>query len=94
MPQTQLRVPKHEGETFESETVWITGHAYFGCIFKKCTMIVTNGPGTLNNCKIEDCTWRLEFNVSRFTLDTIAKIRSILDLIQGRGQDIGTSQVH
>lgn len=82
---------KHENETFKSQTVMLSGHAYINCHFSLCTLIVRNTPMMLEGCSFESCNWHLKFDLLWGDPNTRNSIRQILDLIDGSSTgDIST----
>jgi hypothetical protein len=52
---------RHDNIAFEDEVVLVTGHAYFNCVFTRCTLIVRSLSDThLENCRFNGCVWHLD----------------------------------
>ena len=46
---------------FENQTVYLSGHSYMNCTFRRCVLVVNDcNWGPLPNCVIEDCIWHLD----------------------------------
>ena len=56
LPPTVL---PHNGVVFEDATVYVTGHSYTDCTFRRCTMIYMGGVTVMNACKFDGCVWHL-----------------------------------
>ncbi len=55
----------HHEAIFEDQTVYLTGHAYIGCTFRRCTLVLkSTGDVILNSCHFEACVWHLDLVIS------------------------------
>ncbi len=55
----------HNEAIFEDQTVYLTGHAYIGCTFRRCTLVMRSaGDVILNSCHFEACVWHLDLLIS------------------------------
>lgn len=57
----------HEDTVFEDQVVYLGGHAYFDCTFRRCTMVLCGFDGVMTGCEIIACVWHLDFSVSDHT---------------------------
>ena len=49
---------------FSSQTITIGGACIFQlCTFEKCTVIYSNLPTVINGCKLNNCNWKIEFDL-------------------------------
>jgi hypothetical protein len=62
---------RHDNIAFDDEMVLLTGHAYFNCVFTRCTLVVKSlGDTHLENCRFQGCVWHLDlliFDVELWT---------------------------
>ncbi len=57
-------VLKHEDRVFEDQTVYATGNAYHGCVFRRCVLVAASaGNMVFDQCSFETCAWHLNFVV-------------------------------
>ena len=77
---------EHEKETFKSQTVWLSGHAYIGCKFSKCTVVVSSPHFMVKVCNFVACTWRFEYDLLEGDITARKRLRQLLDLIDGKGK--------
>ena len=56
--QTLLR---HDNVVFEDQTVYVTGNAYIGCEFHRCTMILKGFPFHMESSQFHGCIWAVDF---------------------------------
>ncbi len=90
MPEGQYQLTPHEDETFTSQTVFLSGHAYIRCRFERCTLVVTNVPFVLAENRIAGCNWRIEYDVLWGDPQTRSNLRRLLDAIDGAMDELGT----
>jgi hypothetical protein len=76
-----IMLSKHVEETFQSQTIHLSGHGYVNCKFENCTLVVTNTPHLLSGCRFVNCNWRLEYNILWGDPMTRSNIRRLLDLV-------------
>jgi hypothetical protein len=51
---------KHENRVFEDQTVYATGNAYVGCVFRRCVLVAVSAGGMVfDECRFEACVWHL-----------------------------------
>ena len=55
---------RHDNVTFSDQTVYMAGHAFSQCTFDRCTMVVRESTGVLENCAFNNCVWHLDVLVS------------------------------
>ena len=53
----------HEGQIYEDKVVYLVGHAYRKCSFKRCTFVVREAPFVLEHCDIGGCAWHIDMVV-------------------------------
>ena len=58
-----IQLTKHENMTFSDQALYLSGHAYLGCTFERCTLFVTNTPFYIEDCSFTSCNWRLEYDL-------------------------------
>jgi hypothetical protein len=60
---------RHDNIEFDDEMVLLTGHAYFNCVFTRCTLVVKSLSDThIENCQFRGCVWHLDVLV--FDIET------------------------
>ena len=47
----------HEDVAFDDQIVYVTGHAYTRCEFRRCTMVLRGTPMLLHDCEFTACKW-------------------------------------
>lgn len=80
---TQIQLTKHEGEQFDAQTVYASGHAYIKCKLERCTIIIRNAPTHFEDCAFANCNWHFDYDVLWGDPNTRSTLRQLLDLIDG-----------
>lgn len=91
---TKILLTSHENETFQSQTVFLSGHGFVKCTFKNCTLVITNSPLILKNCNFHNCNWRLDYDILWGNPAHTKMLRKILDMIDGGQIKEFSSVVH
>ena len=47
-------------KTFEDQTVYVSGHYYLDCTFKRCTMVLTSFDFLASGCTMDSCVWHID----------------------------------
>jgi hypothetical protein len=68
---------RHDNVTFEDETLCVTGNAYVGCRFERCTLQFVGGVQSyFDRCTFTNCVWH--FNV---VISDSAQADALVELI-------------
>lgn len=87
--QPMPHLTPHEDETFVSQTLFLSGHAYHRCRFERCTMVVTNLPFVLSQNEVIGCNWHIEYDILAGDPNSRSNLRRLLDAIDGAADEIG-----
>ena len=55
---------RHDNVSFRDQVVYTAGHAFVNCAFERCTMVIRESTGVLENCAFSNCVWHLDVLVS------------------------------
>lgn len=55
---------RHDNVSFRDQVVYTAGHAFVNCSFERCTMVLRESTGVLENCAFSNCIWHLDVLVS------------------------------
>ena len=55
---------RHDNVSFRDQTIYTAGHAFVNCSFERCTMVLRESTGVLENCAFSNCVWHLDVLVS------------------------------
>jgi len=50
----------HEGKVFEDQVVFLAGHSYKNCTFRRCTLSIKSHFFLVDGCTFEGCVWDLD----------------------------------
>lgn len=55
----------HRDCQFEDQSIYVTGHTYAFCSFRRCTLILRELPtaAAFESCHFDSCIWQLSLNV-------------------------------
>jgi hypothetical protein len=84
-PAAGVLLNRHTGQTFRAQTVYLAGNGYENCAFEGCTIVVTNAPFVLNGCRMNNCNWRIEYDLLWGDPAHRQRLRELVQLIDGAG---------
>ena len=77
-----MLLTKHEGETFQNQTVYISGQAFINCTFIACTLILRETVYHLQNCSFERCNWHVDWVLMWGSVESVREIKALVNLIE------------
>ena len=77
-----MLLTKHEGETFQNQTVYISGQAFINCTFVACTLILRETVYHLQNCTFERCNWHVDWVLMWGSVESVREIKALVNLIE------------
>src|SRR3954466_13339028 len=77
-----MLLTKHEGETFQNQTVYISGQAFINCTFIACTLILRETIYHLQNCSFERCNWHVDWVLMWGSPESVREIKALVNLIE------------
>src|SRR6476619_7756578 len=77
-----MLLTKHEGETFQNQTVYISGQAFIRCNFVACTLILRETVYHLQNCTFERCNWHVDWVLMWGSPESLREIKALVGLIE------------
>src|SRR3982750_3113623 len=88
-----MLLTKHEGETFQNQTVYISGQAFVRCQFIACTLVLRETVYHLEGCVFERCNWHVDWVLMWGSPESIREIKALVDMIeQSQQQQIASGQ--
>jgi hypothetical protein len=81
-----MLLTKHEGETFQNQTVYISGQAFIRCTFVACTLILRETVYHLEGCSFERCNWHVDWVLLWGSPESIREIKALVTLIEDAQQ--------
>jgi hypothetical protein len=84
MATKELNLIPHDGLKYLGQTVMLSGHSFFNCVFEGCTLLVTNVPFATKNVEFRQCNVRVEYDLLWGAPETVTALRKTLDLFSGK----------
>src|SRR5688572_15117419 len=77
-----MLLTKHEGETFQNQTVYISGQAFIRCKFVACTLVLREAIYHLEGCTFERCNWHVDWVLMWGSPESLKEIRALVQMIE------------
>ena len=77
-----MLLTKHEGETFQNETVYISGQAFVRCNFIACTLVLRESVYYMESCSFDRCNWHIDAVLPWGSREALAAVQVIIDLVR------------
>ena len=88
-----MLLTKHEGETFQNQTVYISGQAFIRCQFIACTLVLRETVYHLEGCVFERCNWHVDWVLMWGSPESLREIKALVSMIeQSQQQQAGNEQ--
>jgi hypothetical protein len=81
-----MLLTKHEGETFQNQTVFISGQAFVRCTFVACTLVLRETVYYMEGCSFDRCNWHIDAILPWGSPDTLNAVQIVLNLVR-QGQE-------
>ena len=83
-----MLLTKHEGETFQYQTVYISGQAFIRCNFVACTLVLRETVYHLQECTFERCNWHVDWVLMWGSAESLREIKALVNLIEQSQQQL------
>src|SRR3954465_8453015 len=77
-----MLLTKHEGETFQNQTVYISGQAFIRCKFVACTLVLRESVYHLEGCTFERCNWHVDWVLMWGSPESVREIKALVSMIE------------
>ena len=77
-----MLLTKHEGETFQNQTVYISGQAFIRCKFVACTLVLRETIYHLEGCTFERCNWHVDWVLMWGSPESLREIKALVSLME------------
>jgi hypothetical protein len=81
-----MLLTKHEGETFQNQTVYISGQAFVRCTFAACTLVLRETVYYMEGCSFDRCNWHIDAVLPWGSPDTLNAVQVVMNLVR-QGQE-------
>jgi len=86
-----MLLTKHEGVTFQNQTVYLSGQAFVRCSFIACTMVLRETVYYLEGCTFDRCNWHVDRVLMWGSPESIQEVKALLAMLENVQQQQGTS---
>ncbi len=77
-----MLLTKHEDQTFQNQTVYVSGQAFVRCSFVACTLILRESVYYMESCSFDRCNWHLDVVLPWGGADALNAVQVIVDLVR------------
>jgi hypothetical protein len=77
-----MLLTKHENETFQNDTVYLSGQAFINCRFVACTLVLRETVCHLDGCGFDRCNWHIDRVLLWGNPDTVREMKAVISLIE------------
>jgi hypothetical protein len=81
-----MLMTKHEGQTFQNQTIYLSGQAFIDCKFIACTLILREMVCHLDKCGFDRCNWHIDRMITWGNPDGLREIKAVIGLIEQLSQ--------
>ena len=78
----RMLLTKHEGQTFQNQTIYLSGQAFVRCNFIACTLVLRETVYYLEGCSFERCNWHVDWVLMWGSPESIREIKALVSLIE------------
>jgi hypothetical protein len=76
-----MLLTKHEGVTFQNQTIYVSGQAFVRCRFIGCTLILRETIKHLEACTFERCNWHVDWVLMWGSPESLQEVKALIQLI-------------
>ena len=87
-----MLLTKHEGATFENQTIYISGQAFIRCKFVACTLVLRETTYHLEECSFDRCNWHVNWMLLWGSPESLTDIKALVSLIETSQKRLPPSQ--
>lgn len=77
-----MLLTKHENETFQNQTVYLSGQAFINCRFVACTLVLRETVCHMDGCGFDRCNWHIDRIMLWGNADSVREMKAIVGLIE------------
>jgi hypothetical protein len=77
-----MLLTKHENETFENQTVYISGQAFINCTFRACTLVLRETLYHVEACSFDRCNWHVDWVLMWGAPESLREIKGLIKMIE------------
>jgi hypothetical protein len=77
-----MLLTKHEGITFQNQTIYISGQAFIRCTFMACTLVLRETVYYLEGCTFDRCNWHVDRVLMWGSPESVQEVKALVQLIE------------
>jgi hypothetical protein len=77
-----MLLTKHEGVTFQNQTIYISGQAFIRCTFIACTLVLRETVYYLEGCTFDRCNWHVDRVLMWGSPESVQEVKALVQLIE------------
>jgi hypothetical protein len=77
-----MLLTKHEGVTFQNQTIYISGQAFVRCTFIACTLVLRETVYYLEGCTFDRCNWHVDRVLMWGSPESIQEVKALIAMIE------------
>ena len=87
-----MLLTKHEGVTFQNQTIYISGQAFIRCSFTACTLVLRETVYYLEGCTFDRCNWHVDRVLMWGSPESVQEVKALIAMIESVQQQAGAAQ--
>jgi hypothetical protein len=87
-----MLLTKHEGVTFQNQTVYISGQAFVRCTFSACTLVLRETVYYLEGCTFDRCNWHVDRVLMWGSPESVQEVKALVNMIEAVQQQAAAAQ--
>jgi hypothetical protein len=87
-----MLLTKHEGTTFQNQTVYISGQAFVKCTFVACTLVFRETVYHLEGCTFDRCNWHVDRVLMWGSPESVQEVKALVTMIENTQQQSAAVQ--
>src|SRR5271170_604636 len=77
-----MLLTKHDGATFQNQTIYVSGQAFVKCRFIGCTLVLRETVKYLEGCTFERCNWHVDWVLMWGSPESLQEVKTLVTLIE------------
>lgn len=77
-----MLLTKHENETFQNQTVYISGQAFIRCKFIACTLVLRDAIYHWEDSVADRCNWHIDWILLWGSRESLRHIKDLVTLLE------------
>src|SRR5580658_10369197 len=82
LTRSGMLLTKHEGVTFQNQTIYISGQAFIRCTFTACTLVLRETVYYLEGCTFDRCNWHVDRVLMWGSPESVQEVKALVHLIE------------